>query len=86
MKITNISKGPKSIWSAPRKAMVYVPAGATVDVEIDDAEREAANLEWFSFERVEKLAETEHVAPDVHRNEPEPDTSSRPRGRPRKDA
>ena len=86
MKITNISKGPKSIWSAPVKGMVFIPAGVTVDVEIDDAEREAANPEWFSFERVEKPAETEHVAPDVHRNDPEPDTSSRPRGRPRKDS
>lgn len=82
MKITNISKGPKSIWSASAKGMVFIPAGATVDVEIDDAERESANPEWFSFERVEKPAETEHVAPDVSENEPEP----RPRGRPRKDA
>lgn len=86
MKITNISKGPKSIWSAPVKGMVFIPAGATVDVEIDDAEREAANPEWFSFERVEKLAETEHVAHDVSENEPNLDTSPRPRGRPRKDA
>ena len=86
MKITNISKGPKSIWSASRKAMVYIPAGATVGVEIDDAERKAANPEWFSFERVEKPAETEHVAPDVSENEPNLDASVRPRGRPRKDA
>ncbi len=86
MKITNISNGPKSIWSASRKAMVYVPVGVTVDVEIDDAERDAANPEWFAFERVEKLAETEHVAPDVSENEPNLDTSPRPRGRPRKDA
>lgn len=86
MKITNISKGPKSIWSARAKAMIYIPAGATVELDIDDAELDAANPEWFSFERVKKPAETEHVAPDVSENEPNLDMSPRPRGRPRKEA
>jgi hypothetical protein len=94
MKITNISSGPKSIWSAAAKEMVFVPAGATVEAEIDASEREAANPAWFSFE----LDPLDHdgdgrkggaVEPDLSEDaesEPEPSTSPRPRGRPRKDA
>jgi hypothetical protein len=90
MKITNISSGPKSIWSAAAKEMVFVPAGATVEAEIDASEREAADPAWFSFE----LDPLDHdgdgrkggaVEPE-NENEPEPNTSPRPRGRPRKDA
>lgn len=103
MKITNISSGPKSIWSAAAKEMVFVHAGETVEAEIDEAEREAADPAWFSFELdpldhdgdgrkggavepVNESAENENVETNVIENEPEPNTSPRPRGRPRKDA
>lgn len=91
MKITNISNGPKQIWSEAAKEMVFVHAGETVEAEISEAEREAADSAWFSFEDqpLTPSPVVDHeTPPDDPQTEPETEAepAPRPRGRPRKDA
>lgn len=47
MKITNISPGPRGVNT--KQGHVWVEAGQTVDIELEDAEAiSAANTGWFS--------------------------------------
>lgn len=87
MKITNISSGPKSIWSAPLKQMVMIQPGETVEADIDDREAKSAPPSWFKFED-QPLTTSPVVDHETPSGDPQTEDNAepapRPRGRPRK--